>query len=103
MRQPEVPPPLSSPWSAWMATAVLLEILLLHGEGNPVNREWHNRRAELDGEFQRRVVASANPEPRTAEEIEAEYIFGNRCDCHFWEKWRCHLVAGRATRRHVSD
>lgn len=131
MRQPEVPEALSPARPGQLAGPVLLEALLLRVEGfpevtlypgerpaAPVGRmhgpwlhqprvgqraDMTNRRAEQDGEFQSRAVELYSTDrPRTAEEIEAEYIFGNRCECHFWEVWRCHLIQSRAARRPVT-
>jgi hypothetical protein len=38
---------------------------------------------------------------RTPGMVEAEYAAASRCECHFWEAWRCHQVQAENAARYV--
>lgn len=52
--------------------------------------------AEMAAIFQaQKVAARVADTGRTAAEIEWDYALTSRCDCHFWEFYRCHVLQGR--------
>ncbi|WP_327009473.1 hypothetical protein OHA72_20865 [Dactylosporangium sp. NBC_01737] len=40
-------------------------------------------------------------EQRSTREVDWDFAINNRCECHMWELWRCHVVQADDTARHV--
>jgi len=61
-------------------------------------RDAATRAGERSVAEQAAALANRSTQVRTPAEVEAEYARVSRCDCHRWERWRCHLHQSVLTR-----